>query len=103
LERYLGDLQDGLTQEVVEERIDNNLVVSHRRVVDENDRKLLSDASTSCRAPKGELRFNLDKGEGVVYVKILSIVASSDPYVRGVLPLQMCPLLRLNACCNDSR
>eukprot|EP00979_Chaetoceros_neogracilis_P016426 scaffold8009_cov174-Chaetoceros_neogracile.AAC.1 len=46
-------------------------------------------------APKGEMRYNIDEGEAVVYLKLLSLHVSNDLHNRDVVTQQLCPLLRL--------
>jgi hypothetical protein len=72
---YLGDFEGG--------------------VKDKADRALLDGSSGIKMAPKGEMRYNIDEGEAVVYLKLLSLHVSNDLHNRDVVTQQLCPLLRL--------
>lgn len=72
-------------------------------IVNESDRALVKGTSDNHRAPPGDLRYNFDKEECAVYLKLLSMHVSEKPYEREVLPQQLCPLLRLLAACYDER
>lgn len=72
-------------------------------IKDADDKALVSGESTNTRSPRGELRFNIDKNEAVVYIKLLSLHASEDSHERHVLSRELCPLLRLVSTSFDER
>lgn len=75
-------------------------------IKDADDKALVSgsgETSTNARSPRGELRFNIDKNEAVVYIKLLSLHASEDSHKRQVLSRELCPLLRLVSTSFDER
>ena len=72
-------------------------------ITDERDKALVKGTLDNHHAPPADLRYNFDKGECVVYIKLLSLYVSEEIYEREVLPQQLCPLLRLLAACYDER
>ena len=96
LEEFLGDLTDPTESEPSED-LDSQMVID-----DPSDRAIVLGTSGNRRSPRGALRFNIDEGDAVVYVKFLSLAASDDALARSSLT-QLCPLLRLLATCYDSR
>ena len=72
-------------------------------IANEEDKALVKGTSGNHLAPPADLRYNFDKGECVVYIKLLSLFVSQDSHKREVLPQQLCPLMRLLAACYDER
>lgn len=92
LEEYLDDIkadstnEDGLSQ-ICTQSIPNSI-----------DRSLIDGTSNLSKAPKGEIRFNIDKEDALVYLRLLSVVCT-----KGSMLQQLCPLLRLLAVAYDER
>lgn len=98
-EFFLGDFNETPASKSTQVE-DSNITLI---IADEEDKALTLGTSNNNRAPKGEMRFNIDKGDAVIYVKFLRLHASKNVYTREVLPQQLCPLLRLLATCHDVR
>jgi hypothetical protein len=97
-ENFLGDLK---TNDVTP--ADGFSQVDSQYVKSDVDRAILEGTSTLKRAPKGAIRFNIDKEEAVVYLKLLTLHASDNPYTRDDLTRQLCPLVRLLSIAYDER
>lgn len=96
-ELYLADLNidDNNTEEQPKSEVD--------LIIDKEDIALVKGTSDNPRAPLGDLRYNFDKEDCTVYLKLLSLYASDKAFEREILPQQLCPLLRLLAACYDER
>jgi len=51
-------------------------------IKDKKDRALVDGDANNVRAPKAELRFNIDNEDALVYLKLLPLHASDDPRAR---------------------
>mmetsp|Transcript_28911 Transcript_28911/g.49885 ORF Transcript_28911/g.49885 Transcript_28911/m.49885 type:complete len:249 (-) Transcript_28911:825-1571(-) len=67
------------------------------------DLALLNGTSTLIHAPPSTLRFNIAGAESVVYVKITSLLSSSNRTEREVLPVQLSPMFRLMSTLSNVR
>jgi len=67
------------------------------------DLALLNGTSALIHAPPSTLRFNIAGAESVVYVKITSLLSSSNRTEREVLPVQLSPMFRLMSTLSDVR
>jgi hypothetical protein len=96
---YLGDLDN------VDSYLDpaSNSQKNAINIKDVDDKAMVDGNSINKRAPKAELRYNIDRDEAVVYLKVLSLFTSDDPRTREILPQQLCPLLRLLTVAYDER
>lgn len=66
---------------------------------DSADLSLLDGTSGNTIAPPGELRFGEEHDS--VYVKILPLLASTNPTLREFWPVQISPMFRLIACLSE--
>jgi Fanconi anemia group D2 protein len=97
-DNFLGDLKtDDITTADVLSQIDGQYVKS------DLDRHIIEGTSTLASAPKGAIRFNIDKDDAIVYMKLLTLHASNNPHTRDILSQQLCPLLRLLSIAYDER
>lgn len=71
-------------------------------IKDAFDKAMVEGNSNNSKAPKAELRYNIDQDDSVVYVKILSLFTSQDSKRRS-MGNQLCPLLRLLTVAYDER
>ncbi len=72
-------------------------------ISDPFDKSLVEGISNNARAPMADLRYNFDKEDCSVYIKLLALFVADKPFERELLPQQLCPLLRLLAACYDER
>jgi len=72
-------------------------------IEDASDRALVEGTSANSISPRGDLRFNIDGEDALVYLKFLPMLSSNEIVDRQALPLQLCPLFRLLATCNDTQ
>ena len=98
-DEFLGDLENADTFLSSDSRPRTTKLA----VKDKEDKAMIDGSSNNVRAPKAELRYNIDKEDAVVYLKLLSLHASDDLRKREILPQQLCPLLRLLTVANDER
>jgi len=106
LYRFSADLENGFIGDFSDASVtkpENGEASEMALICDEEDRTLAMGTSNNPRAPKGEMRFNIDKDESVIYIKFLRLHSSESLYTRELLPQQLCPLLRLLATCHDVR
>jgi hypothetical protein len=88
-EAFLGDLDENASGD--------------DRIINEKDRSFVQDSFNNHRATKGELRFNIDQHDALVYLKFLTLHSSESASERETLIQHLCPLLRLLASCHDRR
>lgn len=71
-------------------------------IVDGDDRAIVSGTSANVRAVQGSMRFNIDRGEAAIYVKLLPL-AASNAIAKQAMPQYICSLLHLLSSCHDDR
>ena len=72
-------------------------------ITDTFDKSLVKGTSNNPIAPIADLRYNFDKEDCSVYIKLLTLFVSEKSFERDLLPQQLCSLLRLLAACYDER
>lgn len=95
-ENFLGDLNESTSSQ----RLSHDYC---DLIVNEIDKAMVSGTTSNPVVPKAELRFNIDKDDAMIYIRLLSLLASDDPFQRDVLPQLLCPLLCLLVSIHDGR